>query len=64
MKLTRRKLASAILNSTAVTAFAQIPITTPDDELKIARDRIKTNSDLLAKQIVPIATEPALEFKA
>jgi hypothetical protein len=66
MKLTRRKLASAILNSAAVTALAQTqpPPATPDEELKAARDRFKVTSETLAKQPVPIETEPALQFKA
>jgi hypothetical protein len=66
MTLTRRKLASAILNSAAVTALAQSqpPPATPDEELKAARDRVKANSETLAKQTVPIGTEPALQFKA
>lgn len=65
MTLTRRKLASAILNSAAATALAQTqPAATPDEELKAARDRIKANSETLSKQTVPIETEPALQFKA
>ena len=64
MKLTRRKLATAILSSTAATVLAQTPPSTPGDELKAARDRFKAISDTLAKQTVPIETEPALQFKA
>jgi hypothetical protein len=67
MILTRRKLASAILNSAAATALAQTqpsPPATPDEELKAARDRIRATSETLAKQPVPIETEPALQFKA
>jgi hypothetical protein len=65
MKLTRRKLASAILSSAAATALAQTqPAATPDEDLKAARDRIRANSETLAKQPVPIETEPALQFKA
>ena len=62
MKLTRR----AILGSAAVTALAQTQPApaTPDEELKAARERIKTNSETLAKLAVPIETEPALQFKA
>jgi hypothetical protein len=64
MKLTRRKLATAVLNSAAFSALAQTSPSTPDDDLKAARDRIKANTELLAKQIVPIDVEPALQFKA
>jgi hypothetical protein len=65
MKLTRRKLAGAILSSTASTALAQTqPTATPDQELTTARDRFRSISETLAKQPVPIETEPALQFKA
>jgi hypothetical protein len=64
MKLSRRKLATAILSSAAATALAQTPPATADDDLKTARDRIKANSETLFKQAVPIETEPALQFKA
>ncbi len=36
----------------------------PDDELKTARDRIRANTERLAKIAVPMDTEPALQFKA
>ncbi|HLK65597.1 MAG TPA: hypothetical protein VKU19_19300 [Bryobacteraceae bacterium] len=69
MKLTRRKLAQAMLAPVAVSAAAQTqappPLpANPDEELRAARDRIKTLSDALAKQTVPMDTEPALAFKA
>ncbi len=65
MKLTRRKLATAILSSTAAQALAQTPPpATPDEELKAARDRFKTAGEALARQSVPIEAEPALQFKA
>jgi hypothetical protein len=72
MKLTRRKLAkellaNTILSSAAVAALAQTQTSvppTPDEDLKAARDRIKANSGTLAKQTVPMDTEPALQFKA
>jgi hypothetical protein len=65
MKLTRRGLAGTILNSAVAAALAQTQSpTTPDDDLKAARDRIHANSETLAKLAVPIDTEPALQFKA
>jgi hypothetical protein len=67
MKLTRRKLAAAV----AATAAAGVPLLAqtpappaPDDELKAARDRLKATGDTLAGQAVPMATEPAFQFKA
>jgi hypothetical protein len=62
MKLTRRKLAAAILSSTALAQTP--PPATPDDELKAARDRFKSVGEARAKQAVPIETEPALQVKA
>lgn len=67
MKLTRRKLAGAILSSAGATALAQTqtaPPGTPEEELKSARDRFKAIGEILTKQPVPIETEPALQFKA
>ncbi|MBZ5626302.1 MAG: hypothetical protein LAQ69_47605 [Acidobacteriia bacterium] len=67
MKVTRRKLATAMLSSAAAAAVAQTQPAapaTPDEELKAARERIKVNSETLAKQAVPMDTEPALQFRA
>jgi len=65
MKITRRKLAAAAL-STPAAALAQLrraPAAT-DDDLKAARDRLRSNAEALAKENVPMATEPAFQFKA
>ena len=59
MQLTRRKLALALL---APVATAQTPALV--DEVQAARDRIKTNGALIAKVDLPMATEPAFQFKA
>jgi hypothetical protein len=67
MKLTRRALAGAILSPAAAAALAQTqpaPPSTPDEELKAARDRNRSITETLAKLPVPIETEPALQFKA
>jgi hypothetical protein len=80
MQITRRKLATAVaaampfvgaaplLAQTVVPqtppASPQTPPASPDDELKAARDRLKANGDTLAQQTVPMATEPAFQFKA
>ena len=64
MQLTRRKLA-VVLTSGA--ALAQTPATPPqtlDDLLQAARERNKANSAALAAEPVPMATEPAFQFKA
>jgi len=65
MKLTRRNLAAALLSAAAVPAPAQNPPQpAADDDLKIARDRLRANAAALVDQKVPMATEPAFQFKA
>jgi hypothetical protein len=73
MQITRRKLAAAVAAAVplvgaapllAQTVVPQTPPASPDDELKAARDRLKANGDTLAQQTVPMATEPAFQFKA
>ena len=66
MKLTRRNLAAAVLSAAAVPAPAQTPPPQPaaDDDLKTARDRLRANAAALADQKIPMATEPAFQFKA
>jgi hypothetical protein len=65
MKLTRRKLAAAVLGSAAgALAQNQPPPATPDEELKAARDRLRSNSESIARQEIPMAVEPAFQFKA
>jgi hypothetical protein len=67
MRLSRRQLASTILIAAATPALAQTPSplpANPEEELKAARDRLRANSETLAKLAVPIETEPALQFKA
>lgn len=62
MKITRRKLAE-ILAAAPALASAQTAGDQPD-LLKIARDRMKSNSDALAKEPIPMSTEPAVTFRA
>jgi hypothetical protein len=62
MKLTRRQLAAAVVSATAIAQTRPTP-SNPADELQAARDRIKANGDTLAQQQVPMATEPAFQFK-
>jgi hypothetical protein len=63
MKLTRRQLATALTSAAALAQTPSGPPATPEDELKAARDRVKTNGAVLARQEVPVATEPAFQFK-
>jgi hypothetical protein len=62
MQLTRRKLAAAVLAPAAV-ALPQTPRQQPD-EFAVARQRMKDNAAALGKIEVPMATEPAYQFKA
>jgi hypothetical protein len=63
MKLTRRQLAAAVVSATAIAQTRQTS-SSPADELQAARDRLKANLDAVAKQEIPMATEPAFGFKA
>jgi hypothetical protein len=64
MKLTRRQLATALTSAAALAQTPSGPPATPEDELKAARDRVQANGAALASQEVPVATEPAFQFKA
>jgi len=64
MKLTRRQLATTLTSAAALAQTQSQPASTPAELLKAAKDRIKANSETLAHQQVPMATEPAFQFKA
>jgi hypothetical protein len=70
MKLTRRQLAAMVSATATALHHAQAQAQTepraaaPADELQAARERLKANSDLMAQQQVPMAMEPAFQFKA
>ena len=69
-KMTRRTLAVALaapVFAAPVRAANQaVPAQAAPaaDPLQAAKDRIKANGDALAKENVPMATEPAFQFKA
>lgn len=60
-KLTRRHLASLAVLAQAPVAPAQAPA---DDDITIQRENIKRWREQLAQAKLPIATEPAVVFKA
>lgn len=63
MNLTRRELAAVL--APAAAAIAQTPApAAPADELKAAQARYKAAADILARQELPMDTEPAFQFKA
>lgn len=66
IKLTRRQLATVLAPAVAI---AQTPAAAPnppanDAEVNAARARMKANGETLAKQTVPMDTEPAFQFRA
>jgi hypothetical protein len=69
-KMTRRSLAIALAAPAlaapgpAANEAANAQAAPAADPLQAAKDRIKTNGDALAKENVPMATEPAFQFKA
>lgn len=64
MKVTRRSLAAVLTSGVALAQTPSTPPATPDDELKAARERIRANVAALAEERLPMATEPAFQFKA
>jgi hypothetical protein len=68
MKMTRRKLARALTAPALAAAMppaasAQAP-QAATDPLEAAKARIKANGEALAKEAVPMSTEPAFQFNA
>ena len=64
MKVTRRKLAAAVLGSAAAAAAQPSATESNEELLKAARERIRTNGEILTRHEVPMSTEPAFQFKA
>ncbi len=64
MKLTRRRLATVLVSATAMAAQQPQPAPAPADDAKAARDRLHTNAAALSGVPIPMATEPAFQFKA
>jgi hypothetical protein len=63
MKLTRRKLAAVLTSGVALAQTPSTPPATADDLLREARKRNQANAAALAAEQVPVATEPAFQFK-
>ena len=61
MKLTRRQLAAVVSAGTLAQSQTPHPSST---KIQAARDRLKANSGALAQHDLPMATEPAFQFKA
>lgn len=64
MRFTRREIGTALV-AVAAAAQSSTPLpATPEAELQAARDRLKVMTARVAAQPVPMATEPAFQFKA
>ena len=65
MKITRRQLAKAALAPAALAAQTPPPIpANAQEELAAIREQNKQNAQALDKVSVPMALEPAFQFKA
>jgi hypothetical protein len=67
VKLTRRELVVAAGSAAAAKALAQAPASQPQgvrDFAKEAHDNVQRNGEKLAQFGIPMATEPAFQFKA
>lgn len=64
-QLTRREIAAALsVPALLAQAPAPLPPQNPDQELQAVRNQNRQISGLLAKFPLPMATEPAVHFKA
>jgi hypothetical protein len=64
MKITRRRLAAGAAASVAALAQTPAPTAESDDELlKGAREQVRRTGETLSRQQIPMATEPAFQFK-
>jgi hypothetical protein len=65
MKITRRRLGMAVIAPAALAAQAPPAIpSTAEEELAAVRQQNKLNAQALEKFSVPMALEPAFQFKA
>ena len=63
MKLTRRKLAAVLTTGVALAQTPSAPLATSGDLLQAARKRNEANAAALKAEQIPMATEPAFQFK-
>ena len=65
MRMTRRNLAAALISASSAAAQQPQAAAPPENDLiKAARDRMQANVAALAATPLPMATEPAFQFKA
>lgn len=63
MKLTRRELAAGFLASASALSQTTEPPKTPNEELRVQLEQNRSNAKQLAAFTLPMATEPAFQFK-
>ena len=63
IRITRRKLAVVLVSSSGLASQALAQTPAAADPLQSAKDRIKAAGETLAKVQIPMATEPAFQFK-
>ena len=68
MSVTRRKMARMLAATTAIPVLAisaeAQAFSDSDEETRSAHDLMRSNAQALAKVRLPMATEPAVHFKA
>jgi len=64
MQITRRKLAAVLTSGVALAQTPATPPPRPDELVQAARERNQANAAALGAEPVPMATEPAFQFKA
>jgi len=64
MKVTRRQIAVALATAPLIPAAAQEAPAQPEDLEAAARTRVKNTAAALNAVNLPMATEPAFQFKA
>ena len=63
-KITRRRLAAALVQAAALRAAQTTAAGPPEDLRAAAQERLRKNSEALGKTQLPMSTEPAFSFKA
>jgi hypothetical protein len=63
-KITRRRLAAALVQAAALRAAQTTAAGPPEDLRAAAHEQLRKNSEALGKTQLPMSTEPAFSFKA
>lgn len=63
MKLTRRELAAGLLAASPSMSQTVEQPRTPEEELRVRLEQARSDAKQLAAFAIPMATEPAFQFK-